>query len=65
MDTKQERLGEAVFDEMIEQAGSVSMTDVLILRSAWKGKIRWEELPDNLRLAFFRIGIHAVNRWPR
>lgn len=59
---EQEKLGEAVFDAMIEEAGNISMSDVLILRSAWKGKLRWEEMPDNLRWAFWRIATCAVNQ---
>lgn len=56
-----EWLGEAVFDAMMIEATNLTMTDLLMLRSAWKGKLRWEEMPDSLRMAFFRVGLAATN----
>ncbi len=62
MTKNQELLGEAVFQAMMEEGQGLTMNDLFILRSASKGKLRWEEMPDSLRMSFFRVGASAWNQ---
>lgn len=52
MTGQQERLGKKLFEMMAVAGQSLGWADLLMLKSAWQGKLRWEEMPDKLREAF-------------
>lgn len=52
----EEQTGKTIFLAMMKAAQGLSFSDLFILRSAWKGKLAFEELPDHLRTAFAALG---------
>jgi hypothetical protein len=52
---KQEEVGKRFFEIMGEAGKRFSLADLLILRSAFQGKVAWEELPDYIRVAFYGV----------
>jgi hypothetical protein len=54
---RQEDVGKRMMELIAVEGQSFTWSDLLILKSAWTGKVRWEEMPDNLREAFFRAAI--------
>lgn len=60
MTPMQEDVGMRLMEMLSAEGQNLSVVDGLMLRSAWKGKLRWNELPDHLRSAFFRVAVQIT-----
>lgn len=57
MTARQEEVGKHMMEMLAREGQNFTWADLLMLKSAWTGKLRWEEMPDNLREAFFRVAV--------
>lgn len=56
----QEQKGKQLFLGMVNEAQHLTFSELLMLRSAWQGKLRWEEMPDKLRNAFTALAVSCA-----